>query len=82
MKKAGVSEGQTVVDLGAGYGYFTVPAAVIVGSAGLVYSVEPDSARSQKVRARVASEGLQNVRVLTTEAEQLSGIPSDSVDLA
>jgi ubiquinone/menaquinone biosynthesis C-methylase UbiE len=82
MKQAGIREGLTIVDLGAGHGYFTVPAAIIVGATGLVYSIEPDPARSQRIRERIASEGLHNVRVITTEAEQLSGIPSDSVDLA
>jgi ubiquinone/menaquinone biosynthesis C-methylase UbiE len=82
MKQAGVREGLTVADLGAGKGYFTVPAAVIVGETGLVYSVEPDPARSRRIQERVDSEGLHNVHVLATEAEQLSAIPSDSVDLA
>jgi len=82
MKQVGVLEGQTVADIGAGRGYFTVPAAVIAGPTGLVYSVEPDSARSKKIRERIESEGLHNVRVLTTGAEQLGEIPSGSVDLA
>jgi SAM-dependent methyltransferase len=34
------------------------------------------------IRERIAIEGLENVRVLTTGAEQLEEIPSDSVDLA
>ena len=82
MKKVGIREGQRVADIGAGYGYFTVPAAMIVGESGLVYSVEPDWARSERIRTRVTSEGLHNVRVLNTGAEQLSDIPSDAVDLA
>lgn len=82
VREAGVSEGQRVADIGAGYGYFTVPASVLVGPKGLVYSVEPNPARSEKIRRRVEAEGLENVRVLTTGAEHLDGIPSGSVDLA
>jgi len=82
MRKAGVREGQTVADIGAGQGFFTIPAAVMVGAKGLVYSVEPDPERSQRIRKRVASEGLQNVRVLETSAERLAEIPSGTVDLA
>ncbi len=82
VKETGISEGQKVADIGAGYGYFTIPAAVLVGPKGLVYSVEPDATKSDKVRRRVAAEGLQNVSVLTTGAEHLDGIPSYSVDLA
>jgi ubiquinone/menaquinone biosynthesis C-methylase UbiE len=81
-KKIGISEGQTVADIGAGKGYLTLPASTIVGRKGLVYSVEPDSARSRRIRERVASEGMENVRVLTTGVEQLKDILSGSVDLA
>jgi len=82
VRKMGVTEGQKVVDVGAGLGYFTVPAATIVGGAGMVYAVEPDPTRSDKIRKRIASEGVKNVSVLTAGAEELGGIPSGSIDLA
>jgi ubiquinone/menaquinone biosynthesis C-methylase UbiE len=81
VKEMGVLEGQKVIDVGAGKGYLTIPAAEVVGKTGVVYAVEPDPARSQVIRERVASEGLQNVKVLTTKAEQLGDIQSKSVDL-
>jgi len=81
-KEIGISEGQNVADIGAGKGYLTIPASTIVGRKGLVYSVEPDPTRSRRIRERVSIEGLENVRVLTTGAERLEEIPSDSVDLA
>ena len=71
-----------MADIGAGKGYLTIPASTIVGRKGLVYSVEPDPARSRRITERAVSEGIENVRVLTTSAEQLGDIPSDSVDLA
>ena len=71
-----------MADIGAGKGYLTIPASTIVGRKGLVYSVEPDPKRSSRIKERIAKEGLENVRVLTTGAEQLEEIPSDSVDLA
>jgi len=82
VRELGISDGQNVVDIGAGKGYLTIPASIIVGKSGLVYSVEPDLARSKRIRERVAEEGLENVRVLTTGAENLGEIPSDSIDLA
>lgn len=78
----GIAEGQKVADIGAGFGYFTFPAAAAVGPAGLVYSVEPNAARSNRLQERVASKGLRNVRVLTTGAEHLGDISSGSIDLA
>lgn len=82
VRAMGVSEGMTVVDIGSGIGYFTVPAALVAGEKGLVYAVEPDPARSSKVEGRVRREGLGNVRVITSGAECMSDVPSGSVDLA
>lgn len=82
VREMGVAEGLRVADLGAGEGYFTIPAAIAVGSAGFVYSVEPDQRRSDRIRARAAKEGLSNLRVLTSRAEDLGDIPSGEVDLA
>ena len=82
VREIGVVEGRRVADIGAGRGYFTIPAAITVGRAGLVYSVEPDPKRSATIGARAAREGLGNVRVLTAKAENLAGIPAGEVDLA
>ena len=68
--------------MGAGFGFFTVPAAMIVGPTGYVYSVEPDPIRSERIRRRVTAEKLENVKVLTTGVERLEEIPSGNLDLA
>jgi len=81
-KEIGISEGKVVADIGAGKGFLTIPTSVIVGKGGLVYSVEPNPKRSRRITERAASEGLKNVCVLTTGAEKLGEIPSDSVDVA
>ncbi len=82
IRTFGVKPGQKVADIGAGFGYFTIPAAEEVGPAGLVFSVEPDPARSGKIVRRVEREGLSNVRVLNSKAEQMDEIPDESLDLA
>lgn len=82
VRKMGIVDGMRVADVGAGKGYFTIPSAIVVGKAGFVYSVEPDPKRSDKIRARATKEELNNINVLTTKAENLSGIPSGDVDLA
>jgi len=82
VKRMGIAEGMKVADLGAGEGYFTMPAAIVVGKAGVVIAVEPDLKRSDLIKARATREGLDNVRVIVTKAEDLSGVPSGEVDLA
>jgi len=82
VRKMGVTTGQKVADIGAGRGYFTIPAAAVVGSEGIVYAVEPDPTRSDRIRKRIAGEGIENVSVLTVGAEELGAIHSGSIDLA
>jgi len=82
VKKIGVAEGMKVADIGAGQGYLTIPTAEVVGKTGLVYSVEPDPKRSNRIKARVESEGLSNVKVIVAKAESLGDVPSGGVDLA
>jgi ubiquinone/menaquinone biosynthesis C-methylase UbiE len=82
VTELGLAGGQRVVDLGAGLGYFTVPAANLVGPSGFVYAIEPDPERSRRISQRVAAEGLQNVKVIATSAEHLEEIPTGSIDTA
>ena len=81
LRQAGALEGQRIVDLGAGHGFFTVPAAMVVGPSGFVYAVEPDPKRCGVIGRKAASEGLGNVKVLKTGAEHLGEIPTATVDL-
>lgn len=82
IRAFGVASDQTVVDVGAGFGYFTIPAAEAVGAKGLVYSVEPDPERHRRIVSRVEGEGLANVHVVNAKAEEMKEIPDGSVDLA
>ncbi len=40
LKSCGLSEGMTMVDLGCGSGYFTIPASRIVGEKGKIYAID------------------------------------------
>ena len=53
-----VRPGDTVVDLGCGPGFFTLPLAEMVGEAGRVVAVDLQSAMLDKVRTRAERQGL------------------------
>jgi len=53
-----VHPGDTVVDLGCGPGFFTLPLAEMVGETGRVVAVDLQSAMLDKVRARAERQGL------------------------
>lgn len=68
----GVAEGQTVLDVGAGFGYFTLEAARRVGPSGIVYAVEPNSRRAAAIREACEKRRIGWVFVLEEEVESLA----------
>jgi ubiquinone/menaquinone biosynthesis C-methylase UbiE len=67
----GLSSGLNFMDVGCGEGFFTLPAARIVGSEGRVYGVDIDSERIDDLRAKAAGEGLTNVELKAGRAEEI-----------
>ena len=65
----GLTTGQTVADLGAGTGYFTVRLARSK-AAPLVYAVDVEEAMVKYVRERAAKEGLKNIVAVQTSADR------------
>jgi len=82
LGEAGVRAGMRVADVGAGYGYFALPAAAIVGPQGEVLAVEPDPKRAVELGQKAASEGLPNLQVIQSGAEAIAQISTGTVDLA
>ena len=58
-----IKDGMTVVDIGAGIGYYTLLAAKRVGDEGLVLSFEPDSFRFRILQKNARVNNWQNVRL-------------------
>jgi ubiquinone/menaquinone biosynthesis C-methylase UbiE len=65
---AGLKAGDTVADIGAGTGYFAIPAAEIVGPRGRVFALDISPEMLKSVRAAADAAGLANVETrLSTE---------------
>jgi ubiquinone/menaquinone biosynthesis C-methylase UbiE len=65
-----IAEGSTVVDLGAGGGWFTVRLASRVGPNGKVYAEDVQPQMIEAIKRRVARAGLDNVvPILGTESD-------------
>jgi ubiquinone/menaquinone biosynthesis C-methylase UbiE len=56
--------GQTVADIGAGSGVFTVPLARAVGPGGRAYAVEIDAGFFPAIEKRAADAGVKNVQTV------------------
>ncbi len=61
-RRAGITTGSKVLDVGAGPGYCTVDLAEIVGPTGLVHSAERSGNFMQYAKATCEARGLSNVR--------------------
>ncbi len=75
-----LAPGDSVADVGAGTGLFTMLFAERVGRAGRVYAVDISPSFIEAIQARVASSGLDNV-VPVINSQQSVGLPPNSVDL-
>ena len=80
LRSLGLKRGQTMADIGCGPGFFTVPAATIVGPRGLVIAGDVQGEMLSAVRSRVAEQGLENVRVVKTSDMEVP-LPPGTCDL-
>jgi ubiquinone/menaquinone biosynthesis C-methylase UbiE len=80
LRSLGLSAGQTCADIGCGPGFFTIPAAEIVGERGQVYAADVQGDMLSAVKARVKEHGLSNVRVVKSSETDVP-LPAGRADL-
>lgn len=79
LRGLGLKEGDTMADIGCGPGFFTIPAAQIVGERGVVLAADVQGEMLSAVKSRVTEKGLKNVRVVKTSDTDVP-LPADSCD--
>jgi ubiquinone/menaquinone biosynthesis C-methylase UbiE len=81
LKAAGLKPGQKVLEVGCGPGYFTIPAAKIVGESGVVYAVDLNPYAIKHVQKKIAESGIENIQPMCTNASD-TGLADKSIDVA
>ena len=81
LNSAGLKPGQKVLEVGCGPGFFTIPAAKIVGEKGRVYALDVNPVAVETVRRKIEEKGLKNVEVMLADAGE-TGLPDESIDVA
>jgi len=71
LAETGLQPGMTFMDVGCGQGFFTIPAAKIVGESGKVYASDINQTNINKLQENVTAAGLMNVIAQTGKAEDL-----------
>jgi ubiquinone/menaquinone biosynthesis C-methylase UbiE len=80
LRRLGLARGDTVADIGCGPGFFTLPAAEIVGEGGVVLAADIQGEMLSAIRTRAAEHGLANVHVVKTSDKEIP-IPDASCDV-
>jgi len=79
----GLQEGQTVADLGVGYGHYIYDVAREVGQSGKVFAVDVQKQMIERLRKEVDEKGVKNVEVIWGDIEVVGGtkLKKDAVDV-
>jgi ubiquinone/menaquinone biosynthesis C-methylase UbiE len=67
LEAAGIEAGTTVIDVGAGTGFWTIPLSRRVGISGTVIATDVEPIMIEELRELVKAEGIENVSVVETE---------------
>ena len=79
LRGADIQPGQVVLEVGCGTGFFTIPAAQLIGDYGCLVAMDVLSKYIERVSKKVQSAGLKNVRVLKRDALD-TGLDAASID--
>lgn len=74
--------GMTVLDVGASFGCFALPAAAAVGSGGRVFAVEANPIVVEHLRNSARANGLAHMNVVAAAASNVSGTAKLNTSLA
>lgn len=80
LREAGVRRGMRVADVGAGIGFFALPAAALVGPRGHVYAVDVSPEMLDDLRKKVVRERAANLTALRSTEDRIP-LSDAAVDL-
>ena len=81
LKAAGLTPGQKVLEVGCGPGFFTIPAAKMVGNEGFIYAVDLHPLAIERVKEKIERVKIKNIKPILANASD-TGLPDRSIDLA
>jgi ubiquinone/menaquinone biosynthesis C-methylase UbiE len=79
LRDAGIEQGQKVLEAGFGPGFFTIPAARIIGQQGEVYAFDINKAAYESVQKKLQEERVRNVRLFLRDLAE-TRLENKSID--
>jgi demethylmenaquinone methyltransferase/2-methoxy-6-polyprenyl-1,4-benzoquinol methylase len=79
LQIADVQPAQTILEVGCGTGFFTIPAAQMIGDRGSLVAMDASSGFLEEVAKKVQKAHLNNIRILQRDALN-TGLEAASID--
>jgi len=79
LRGADIQSGQILLEVGCGTGFFTLPAAQLIGDQGCVVAMDVSSGFIEQVSRKVQNADLKNVRIVKRDALD-TGLDAASID--
>jgi ubiquinone/menaquinone biosynthesis C-methylase UbiE len=79
LQGADIRPGQTILEVGCGTGFFTIPAAQLIGDQGCLVAMDVSSGFIEQVSEKVQNVNLKNVRIVKQDALD-TGLDTASID--
>ena len=67
LRDIGLKEGQIVLDFGSGIGYYTIPAARIVGENGRIYAIDKEKDVIDRLMEKARKMNLNNIKPMIAD---------------
>lgn len=81
LRRIGIKSGQTILDFGARVGYYSIPAARIVGREGIVYALDKDSYSLNELKRKMTEQGLENIIIIKANDNLKIRLENNSIDV-
>ncbi|MEA2071943.1 MAG: methyltransferase domain-containing protein [Asgard group archaeon] len=77
---AGLKKGQHVLEVGCGLGFFTIPAAKMVGEKGTIYAIDTNPFAIKRIKKKMQKKNISNIIPLQEDVRKTS-LQKNSLDL-
>jgi ubiquinone/menaquinone biosynthesis C-methylase UbiE len=67
LTKIGINEGEKFADIGCGIGYFSIPAADVIGPQGIVYALDVSEEMIEALDKKIEENSIENIRTVITD---------------
>ena len=82
LEKIGMKSGQKILDFGARVGHYSIPAAIVVGEAGLIYAMDKEQKCLDELKLKAESLNLENVKIVLVSGNLTLDFEAGSIDVA